>query len=418
MVINFSDNIVDICHNTYNIKSTEDIDNLTDEELMELYYKVELQISLDSGMEQSLKLLGNSMYGGCSHVAFYWFNLDLARDITGEARNLTHFMEDHLSSHFKLHWDKMSDIHNMLGVQIDLNKFKIYKENARPIVYGDTDSLYIEYKSLLDTIIGVEKMTDGDKLKFLLDLNLKYLNQYNKNLIDNYYLSRHVNSVHDFELETIAKSGIWLDVKKRYAQALLWKDGRFFDKPKIKVKGLEIIKSSYPKFCRDGMLAMTKKLLLEDTSTPGFIQKFNFDIGKIKDEFKHQPIDTIASGTSCNGYAKYVISDGDKYPYPLYESKAPANVKALANYNYIINKYKLEDEYIRGGKIKVYKTKANGDGIFGYIGGEYPQWASKYAPCDYEAMFQISFLDPINRLMDAANLPNIHLDGSLELSLF
>ena len=170
MVINFSDNIVDICHNTYNIKSTEDIDNLTDEELMELYYKVELQISLDSGMEQSLKLLGNSMYGGCSHVAFYWFNLDLSRHITGEARNLTHFMEDHLRSHFKLHCDKMSDIHNMLGGQIDLNKFKIYKENARPIVYGDTDSLYIEYKSLLDTVIGVEKMTDGDKLKFLLEV--------------------------------------------------------------------------------------------------------------------------------------------------------------------------------------------------------------------------------------------------------
>lgn len=36
MVINFDDNIVDICHNTYNIKSTEDIENLTDEELMEL----------------------------------------------------------------------------------------------------------------------------------------------------------------------------------------------------------------------------------------------------------------------------------------------------------------------------------------------------------------------------------------------
>ena len=28
--------------------------------------------------------------GGSSHQAFFWFNMDLANDITGEARNLIH----------------------------------------------------------------------------------------------------------------------------------------------------------------------------------------------------------------------------------------------------------------------------------------------------------------------------------------
>lgn len=418
-MIDFSDNIKDVCHNKFKIVYENDICDLSDEELLELKYKVSMEIQDDSSMEQSLKLLGNSMYGGCSHVAFYWFNLDLANDITGESRTLTMMMEKHIDDYLLNEFPNMLHIHKELGVEVDQDIFSQYqKENRKFIVYGDTDSVYTEYGSILRSFVGYNTMTTNDKLYFIINFAQGYLNNHNKSVIDKYYLDRHAKSIHDFELETVAFSGIWLDAKKKYAQALLWKDGREFSTPKIKTKGLETIKGSYPKYSRVGLNNMITKLLLEDTQEPGFIQNFNFEVGKIKAGMYNQQIDDISSGQGVNGYGKYVVSDNEKEPHPIYESKASAGVKAIANYNFLINKHKFDNEYIRGGKIKIYKTKSNGDGVFGYIGGDYPDWAYKLAPIDYDAMFQSTFLDPLNRVMDAANLPNINGDGSLELSLF
>ena len=65
---------------------------------------------------------------------------------------------------------------------------------------------------------------DNQALKEILD----YLDEHNREFMKQYYASRHVDSVQNFELETVALSGAWLDVKKRYAQVLLWKDGKTY----------------------------------------------------------------------------------------------------------------------------------------------------------------------------------------------
>ena len=129
------------------------------------------------------------------------------------------------------------------------------------------NSLYISYETLVKTIDGHEKMTPEEKGKIVVEFNTKYLDSHNRDVMDAHYKSRNVNSVQNFELETLALSGVWLNVKKRYAQVLLWKDGKTYsieDGLPIKAKGLELIKASYPKQSREGLNRLVSFLLEDD----------------------------------------------------------------------------------------------------------------------------------------------------------
>lgn len=95
------------------------------------------------GMEQAVKLMMNSMYGGSSHVSFYWFNMDFANDITGESRWLIHKMEEHIPEHFNKEWLNLKDVHKKLGIEVDENVVKEMlknKEDIVTLVYGDSCS--------------------------------------------------------------------------------------------------------------------------------------------------------------------------------------------------------------------------------------------------------------------------------------
>ena len=58
------------------------------------------------------------MYGGSSHVAFAWFNMQLANDITGEARNLIHKMEKEVPEWFEKNWKTATWLHAKLGIKL------------------------------------------------------------------------------------------------------------------------------------------------------------------------------------------------------------------------------------------------------------------------------------------------------------
>lgn len=140
----------------YNISGSTDMLNMSREELSKLKDKIKEEIEYHSSYEQACKLLMNSMYGGSSHAAFFWFNINLANDITGEARNLIHKMEHHIPDFWRENWLKLADVHKMLGIEVDEDKAKQVLENAyyakddpdayqKPsyveMCYGDTDSV-------------------------------------------------------------------------------------------------------------------------------------------------------------------------------------------------------------------------------------------------------------------------------------
>lgn len=401
--------------------SFKDIQNI-DEFLM----LVENESTYLFGMEQAVKEMMNSMYGGSSNVSFYWFNMDFANDITGESRWLIHKMEEHIPEHFNKEWLNLKDVHKKLGIEVDENVVKEMlknKEDIVTLVYGDTDSLYSSYENLLKTVKGYKDMTTKQLLDIVLGVNLGYLDEHNCEYIKDLYNERHGNSFHKFELETVAKSGVWLDVKKRYGQLLLWKDGNFYDEDDlpIKVKGLEVIKASYPTLARKINKEFLRFLL--EYEGKYLAQELSIRNRNYIEQFKNANIEDICANIRVNKYTQHVASDNDPSTNgPVYIKGATFNSKALAMYNWINNTKRLGAAPIYGGKVKCYTMKGSsektGDIYFAFESMNYPAWADTYAPADRMRMYQKYVLDSFNRILSAINLPVLNVDGSIQLDLF
>lgn len=419
----YPENIINTIANMgFDVKDTTGLYDLMGENKLELF-KQELQkeIEYNTSFEQAMKLLGNSMYGGSSHIAFFWFNMALANDITGEARNIIHKMESHIPKYMEENWKTMIDFHQKHNIKIKQNSKKYLN-----ICYGDTDSLYISYKGLIDSIEDSDKMSMEKKLSIIVDLNTGYLDAHNREFMKEYYKTRYVDSVQNFELETVALSGVWLDVKKRYAQILLWKDGKTFDMDNLpmKIKGLEMVKSSYPKQARESLKKLVR-FLLEDTEGSYLLQRINNKMQEEKRKFWQADLEDICGNVSVQGYTKYILDDDNQTCLKV-APKTPYNVRALGNYNWIRNKYKLQGDPLYGGKMKWYcyypggrpMNKKQDPEYFAFQSRNYPEWASIYAPVSKEDMFIRTILDPFNRIMEAIGIGLLNSDGSIQMSLF
>ena len=293
------------------------------------------------------------------------------------------------------------------------------------VIYGDTDSLYISYENLLQTIEGIENMSDDQICKILVELNTGFLDQHNREFMDEYFRSRHAKSIQNFELETIAKSGVWLDVKKRYAQILMWKDGKMYDADNLpmKIKGLEMVKASIPKQARESLKRLTRFLL--ENNDPYMLQQLNIQMQKEKALFMQAPLEDICGSIGVQNYTKYILSDTDPTGLKV-APKCPFNVRALGNYNRIRNIYNLPGDPLYGGKMRWYlfypggrksKKKADPD-YFAFQASNYPAWADQYAPVSRVDMFQHFVIDPFNRIIGSSNIGQLKQDGSIQTSMF
>ena len=127
----------------YSITCTGDLEYIN---LKEFAPKLKTEIEFYVSYEQAMKLLGNSMYGGSSHQSFFWFNMSLANDITGEARNIIKLMEEHIPNYIRTEWPYMIDVHKELGITVNPEKaYKMLEDNGQKsfvdVIYGDTDSV-------------------------------------------------------------------------------------------------------------------------------------------------------------------------------------------------------------------------------------------------------------------------------------
>ena len=291
------------------------------------------------------------------------------------------------------------------------------------LVYGDTDSLYISYDNLLKTIEGVENWSEREKAEFIVSLNTNFLNDYNTEVMKEHYALRHCKVMNQlFELETVNLSGVWLNVKKRYAQVLLWKDGKYFDQDELplKVKGLEMIKSSYPKIARNTLKKLTRTLLENDGSS--LIHKLNMEMQKSISVFNNAPIEDVCPTSSVNNYDKFVVNDEDPNNLIL-QRGTPFVVRATALHNSYIKKYNYKGNLSYGGKhrwyvIKDKSSRKSVDNYFAYEPGLYPEWAAETCPIDRKAMFERMILSPFNRILEPIGLPVLQYEGSIQTDLF
>lgn len=294
------------------------------------------------------------------------------------------------------------------------------------------NSLYIGHEKLLRSIDIYDTLTYEQKSNIVVDIHKKFLDQANNQHMSQYFKDFRGtrDCIHEFELETIASRGVWLNVKKRYAQSLAWKDGKFYpqEEQPIKSKGLEVVKASYPQLSRDFL----KKFLTEILQNTQLKTKMDIftRLNELNIQFKKkweeqaknvETMDNICPTTSVNNYTKYVSGTHKDLPIPSIESKCPAQVKGLAIYNWLREKYNLKGDPIYGGKMRTYIIKNNSNlkgWNFTYPSNNYPKWAFKYAPMDVNRMYEKCVIDPINRILEPIGVRCLRSDGSFQTNLF
>jgi hypothetical protein len=299
-------------------------------------------------------------------------------------------------------------------------------EDLIKIVAGDTDSLYISFEGLLNTIEGIEDMSSEQIRDILVELNTGFLDEHNNEFMKEYYATRNSQCVHKFELETVAKSECRLNVKKRYGQLLIWKDGKSYEDGNLplKIKGLEIAKSSYPKQAREALKRLVR-YLLEDEGDGYLLQRLNMRMMEEKKKFFEADIEDICGNVGVQNYTKYIISDTNPDEL-IVAPKIPYNVRALGTYNWIRNKYNLPGDPLYGGKMKWYcfyppnvpLGKKSEPSYFAFQSRNYPEWANKYAPISRSIMFEKMVLDPFNRIIESVGIGSLRPDGAIQMSLF
>ena len=362
--------------------------------------------------EQAVKVTLNSIYGAFGNKWFHFFNLDIAESITIQGQGAILYSEKILNKYFQDFWMKDTEVHEYFNIKV-VNKL------VKPsVVYIDTDSCYVQFEEMYESIEWL-----GEKLaidKFIMKLYNFRIKDYITKCMAKYAEATNTDNFLYFDLETIAYSGIWL-AKKKYLQNIAWEDkleeeDRYPTLSKIKTIGFDTIQSSTPAVARKH-LTEALKLVLSEKPTSALLKKLVEYLKKCKKEFKLVDVDQIAFNKRTNNIEKYIVDDTIEFQIG---SKCPPNVKAAGFYNFLMNtnpKYKNKYKMIGNGeKLKLYHCKHMTCDMFAYMPGDHPY---EIAPeIDYELQFEKSVIDPLNRVLKACSLQTLNRNLIYSTSLF
>ena len=355
--------------------------------------------------EQAIKLTMNSIYGAIGNAWFVCFNPDVAEAVTLQGQDLIKYSERILDKYFHEYWHQDKELHEKLGLTS-------VKRIVKPmVVYGDTDSNYVTFQEVVASCDW-----QGDPKELILLINKYRLTDYLKNCFNKYSEKWGTDNYQDFELETLAQNGIFLG-KKKYVTNLVYSDGVHMDPlSSLKFTGVEMIKGGTPSFVREKLVYLTKFIFSKGKNFS--LREFTQELKSIKKEFRAQQAENISLAVQINNYEKFILNDTTGFEVA---KACPIHVRAAGYHNYLLNASKYKDKYplLRSGeKIRFYfvATKNSAENnVFGFSQGTLPY---EFAPpIDFDAQFNRTILDPINRFIEVMGYqplsPNLLLVSAL-----
>lgn len=317
-----------------------------------------------------MKLLLNSGYGALTNKYYRWFDQRLGESITCAGQWLIQVAEKSIND-----W---------------MNKV-VGTDNVDYVIAIDTDSNYVSCQALVDKFFANKTK---DEIVDILDKIAQ--EQIEKAITTGYDRAAEYAHCHEqamfMDREAIASSAVWT-AKKRYAMCVWDNEGYRFpsDKPKIKIQGLEAIRSSTPWACRPVLINMIHKILIEDEA---HIQEH---IADFKTEYYNMGLEDIAFPRSMNNLQKFDVNGG-------FAKGTPAHVRGAIVYNRQIDKHGLEGKYEKiksGEKAKfLYLRQPNSfaSHTISFVNQLPPEFqAEQYV--DKETMFSKTILEPIDAIM-------------------
>ena len=330
---------------------------------------LEKSISKYNNIQMARKIQLNSAYGAIGNQYFRYYNLRNAEAIT-------------LSGQVSIRWTE-NKVNGYLNKLLNSNE-KDY------VIASDTDSIYICLDDLVTKVYG-DKEVSQEKVVDFLD---KACKEKIEPFIDRSYteLAEYTNAYEQkmfMKRENIAARGIWT-AKKRYILNVWDSEGVRYNQPKLKMMGIEAVKSSTPMPCRK---AIKDALNIMMTGEQDELIKF---IDDFKKEFYSLPPEDIAFPRSVNGLRKFK-SDTD-----VYSKGCPLHVRGSLLYNFYVSQKKLENKYplIQEGEkikyiyLKVGRTNYTGENVLSFL-NTFPRELGLEECLDRKAQFKKSFLDPL-----------------------
>jgi len=337
--------------------------------------EIEKIIARYNNLQLAKKVCLNSAYGALGNQFFRFFDIRQASAITTAGQLAIRWIEKRLNEY----------LNKLLG-----NTDKDY------VIASDTDSIYLSLDELVGrTIIEKNPNTGTREIIQFLD---KVCETKIQPFIDRSYsdLAKYTNAYQQkmmMKREALADTGIWT-AKKRYILNVYNNEGVEYVKPKVKVMGLEMIKSSTPTACRD-KLSESIDVILNGTENDmiNFIEKFRKDFEML------DPAD-IAFPRGVNGIEQYTDKKSG-----MFSKGTPIHVRGSILYNYHLEKNKLTKKYTKineGEKIKFIYLKEPNPIQSNVISFQQviPQEFDLVQYIDYQTQFEKSFLDPLKIILD------------------
>ena len=346
--------------------------SLTDDELLNLHAQTVKSVTKWSNFQMVRKICLNSLYGALGNTYFRYYKLDNAEAITLTGQVAIRWIERKINEY----------INKTLGT-----------EGRDYVIASDTDSIYL---GLGDLVNRVGALDSGGPQRVV-----EVLNQFCEDrivpFIESSYkeLSDYLNCYEEtlvMKREAIAERGIWT-AKKRYILNVWDNEGVRYNEPKLKMMGIEAVKSSTPAPCRRYIKDCLNIVM---SGTEDDLIKYIEDTRK---EWEQLPPEMIAFPRTANNVDKFADA------VTLYKKGTPKHVRGALMFNFYLKQKGLTNKNTPispGDKIKFIQLKTpnpTGENVISFI-SEFPSEFGFNSFIDYDIMYQKGFIDPLQGILD------------------
>ena len=335
--------------------------------------KLVKDIATFNNIQMARKIQLNSAYGAIGNEYFRYYKLENAEAITLSGQVSIRWIEDRMNNY--------------------LNKILKTKDEDY-VIAVDTDSIYLHLGPLVEVIYKEREKTTEGVVGFL---NKICEMEFEKYISSSYEaLANYVNAYEQkmfMKRENIADRGIWT-AKKRYILNVWDSEGVRYAEPKLKMMGIEAVKSSTPAPCRT-MIKDVLKLIM--TKTEDDVIDF---IDDCRTKFRSLPPEEISFPRTVSNVKKY------KSVNAIYEKGTPIHARGALLFNHYVKKNKLTQKYSlinNGEKIKFcYLKRPNPiqENVISFI-QQFPEELNLDKYIDYDLQFEKSFLEPLKIILDS-----------------
>ena len=286
------------------LTSDKDYSSLSDKELLNLRDQTVKDVAKFNNFQMGRKIALNSAYGAIGNQYFRYYKLANAEAITLSGQTSIRWIEIRMNSY----------LNNLLKT-----------EDVDYVIASDTDSIYINFGPLVNKffsdhisnkakLVGILDQICQDKLEPFIESSYQtlatYVNAYDQKM--------------QMKRENIADRGIWT-AKKRYILNVWDSEGVRYEEPKLKMMGIEAVKSSTPAPCRK-MIKDALHLMMEGTEE----DVIDF-IDDARTKFRNMPPEQIAFPRSISDVNKH------KAHSTIYGRGCPIHVRGALLYLSLIH---------------------------------------------------------------------------------